>query len=779
METPRHRTAPPGPPSSSVAPSPIQQSLNRINSITHAYEVASGSHARPSSAQTPRAPTSARKLVYVRGSPRQTFVVQKGKASESHRPGREMGVSTVKLPHSQPWYRPQLDETIDELERSRREVLKLKEVVASIAKERDSAFEAGRRSAEIIIQKSEENKVLSGRIAGALEEAKRDRFATETLRKGLEGAQGENNKLRARISTLGAELENLKAALSTYLAERIKAEQTSAEATVTAAQAQAEARKARQAREEVLRERETFKSQIEAAERAVAAQANAEREAKERAVAERRARAEAKAVQVGTDTKALLQTKMGQVSQMSEERLADFSDKYVDAASIWTLLEPRSYHGQHDSQFVLLSAAWLRTQRPTRLPDRRNLPPEAIIPVRSLRAIYSTIDKGVAKGMSRPLPIICILHPRMRLGLSGAHHPDPDGRYLETIVKALDARWAEFTRRRGGSQSTGVTDLGVFFEWSSLYMQPDDEPPNGGGGSGRGGQQQRRTEHEDRVFEAALPEVHTLFAHRLTTVWMLHEGVAEERFGPLDLVYSSAWPNYLHMLASLIKPSNIADTNAWPQLLRFGKDADGVQLGRAEQERVPRAAVAEPLAFCSGHKLHGLDGHSELLEGQWAEATAAIFAGAEELDFRRCNWGDEEVSWLSVVLPLCGRLKRLLLAGNRIGNLGASALAGSLSNPNLASLEMLTLDNNAIGDAGASALFQRMSPNEFDEVILHELKQLSLANNELNDDSVLALSGAVMGGALRGCKKVILDGNPATKATVKGVKKALKKRDGK
>jgi hypothetical protein len=157
--------------------------------------------------------------------------------------------------------------------------------------------------------------------------------------------------------------------------------------------------------------------------------------------------------------------------------------------------------------------------------------------------------------------------------------------------------------------------------------------------------------------------------------------------------------------------------------------------------------------------------------------------GVEELDFRRCGWGDEEASWLAVVLPLCGRLKRLILSGNHIGNAGASALAGALSSPNLQTLELLALDNNEIGDAGASALFQRMSPNDDPDlsrgehqVILHELKTLTLSNNELNDASVTALSGAVVGGALRGCKKVALDGNPASKAAVKAVKKALKKK---
>ena len=84
-------------------------------------------------------------------------------------------------------------------------------------------------------------------------------------------------------------------------------------------------------------------------------------------------------------------------------------------------------------------------------------------------------------------------------------------------------------------------------------------------------------------------------------------------------------------------------------------------------------------------------------------------------------------------------------------------------------------DNNLIGDSGASALFQRMSPNEEGQLVLHELKTLQLNNNELSDAAITALSGAVAGGALKGCKKVVLDGNPASKATVKAVKKALKK----
>ena len=130
---------------------------------------------------------------------------------------------------------------------------------------------------------------------------------------------------------------------------------------------------------------------------------------------------------------------------MSPEACLNASSRFTDPASIWALLESRNYQGQHDSQIVLLSANWLRTQKPTKLPPRQELPPDAIIPVRSLRAIYATIDKGMAKGMSRPLPIIAVLHGGLRLDEAGGSHPDPAGEMLETIVKGLDARWSDAT----------------------------------------------------------------------------------------------------------------------------------------------------------------------------------------------------------------------------------------------------------------------------------------------------------------------------------------------
>ena len=76
-----------------------------------------------------------------------------------------MGVTPVKLPYSQPWYKPQLEETIQELERAKLELKKLREVLRGVTKERDDAYAASQRSAFIIQQRNEEAKERTGTAA--------------------------------------------------------------------------------------------------------------------------------------------------------------------------------------------------------------------------------------------------------------------------------------------------------------------------------------------------------------------------------------------------------------------------------------------------------------------------------------------------------------------------------------------------------------------------------------------------------------------------------------
>ena len=90
----------------------------------------------------------------------------------------------------------------------------------------------------------------------ALEEA----AAMQTLidqgdqeRKKLEA---ENARLRARVQTVQSEVEDLKASMSAYVEDRIKAERAAADSSVAAAQAEGEARAARHEAAQVVTERE-------------------------------------------------------------------------------------------------------------------------------------------------------------------------------------------------------------------------------------------------------------------------------------------------------------------------------------------------------------------------------------------------------------------------------------------------------------------------------------------------------------------------------------------
>jgi len=262
---------------------------------------------------------------------------------------------------------------------------------------------------------------------------------------------------------------------------------------------------------------------------------------------------------------------------------------------------------------------------------------------------------------------------------------------------------------------------------------------------------------------------------------MIPEG--QHAVGPKEVRYKEAWPTFLYLLATMIKPSNISEVAAWPQVLDLGGVLSTTVLpvpnGHYEQERCCRRAPCEPLTFEHDHEHGHCIGADKIISEQYRDALYALLAGVEELDFRKCGWGDEEAAWLALVLPLCGRLQRLLLSGNDIGNTGAAAIATALGNGAVRNLNTLALDNNLIGDAGASSLFQQLSPGDGGTESggvrpLQELKNLTLANNSINDSSITALVGAITVGALKGCK-VNLDGNPATKVSRKGVKKALKK----
>ena len=60
---------------------------------------------------------------------------------------------------------------------------------------------------------------------------------------------------------------------------------------------------------------------------------------------------------------------------------------------------------------------------------------------------------------------------------------------------------------------------------------------------------------------------------------------------------------------------------------------------------------------------------------RFRDTTFELLAGVRELNFNTLGWGDNEVVQLALVLPLCAKLVKLTLVNNRIGAVGAAALA--------------------------------------------------------------------------------------------------------
>ena len=71
-------------------------------------------------------------------------------ASNERRPAREMGLEVTNLPYSQPWYRPhQIEEALGNLDRQRKQVEELKQVVRTVTRERTEARTTSARAMEI------------------------------------------------------------------------------------------------------------------------------------------------------------------------------------------------------------------------------------------------------------------------------------------------------------------------------------------------------------------------------------------------------------------------------------------------------------------------------------------------------------------------------------------------------------------------------------------------------------------------------------------------------
>ena len=120
-----------------------------------------------------------------------------------------------------------------------------------------------------------------------------------------------------------------------------------------------------------------------------------------------------------------------------------------------------------------------------------------------------------------------------------------------------------------------------------------------------------------------------------------------------------------------------------------------------------------------------------------SELLRAVEAGEEEVVGLRVGVkpSESEVAAIARAVGESGKVKMLVLRGNKITDVGASVLAEAVARS--ASLTSLYLDNNQITDVGASALAEAVARSTT------SLTVLFLYNNQITDVGALSLAKAL------------------------------------
>ena len=182
------------------------------------------------------------------------------------------------------------------------------------------------------------------------------------------------------------------------------------------------------------------------------------------------------------ETRQVIEAELKRVRALPAEEREALGSEFTDPEAIFACLEEADGRAT-----VLLRASWVRSLRRGQLLPKRGspLPPGATIDAAELRKIYKEAH-GRSGQRQVAIPLIAVSHYWRT-----KDHPDPHGETLAILKTALDQRWDEFTR-------CGVSDLGIFFDFSSLFQHP-------------------RTEEQARIFGKSLKGINLWYdAHQHT-----------------------------------------------------------------------------------------------------------------------------------------------------------------------------------------------------------------------------------------------------------------------
>ena len=327
----------------------------------------------------------------------------------------------------------------------------------------------------------------------------------------------------------------------------------------------------------------------------------------------------------------------------------------------------------------------------------------------------------------------------------------------------------------GVCQAYGFRDMGVFFDWASLFQKdpklwtPAELVP-----------EEERTEDQRRAVELyrdsrsqahaqatkfALDHTMDLwYAHSKTTVVLLTELPKKlpDSFDAKRTYESRGWTTFERCSAELGKTFTLQQAG-WTLVIDLGKQRAALRrlpttperMGTLLQERsfTNGADRAQVLALYKKTARAVLGGVKELsFFGMPLDPTdpwrsperlgqALNFCvNLKKLDLMFTGLTDEHLASISGVLSSSAlpQLEQLFLGFNRLGPRGIEALGSALVSGVASSLKTLILPGNDIGDAGLKSFAAFMAMG-----MARELQLVDLGGNDFGDSGAFALADAV------------------------------------
>ena len=353
-----------------------------------------------------------------------------------------------------------------------------------------------------------------------------------------------------------------------------------------------------------------------------------------------------------------------------------------------------------DRSTALLRGDWLiRWAKEGRLlPRRQDLPEAAFWNVEDLEVGKSIIsDVHTFQEITVIAISYCWFSPE---------HPDPNGVQLQLLAGALEAY-------HQSTMQWTTPNTAVFLDWCSFHQSP-------------------RVGDEEAMFNKALQNTNIWYASAKTRVWCLTkvaEGVREYE--------NRGWPRFEKAVSQLahdqgdaISIECVANGQTWDAIEKMGK--------MSQEAPLHPTLFAESLDAKTddgNHKIFFTNGKSDrpFVVQKYQDTFEEVMGSAETLNFIGMDWRDEHAATLAKALPVCARLRGLMLGSNHIGDLGATALAETL--PQVPNLRDVEFDKNKIGDSGAESLAQAVAKCE-------KLQYLDLQNNKISSTAQITLSEA-------------------------------------